>query len=300
MYTTIALFALTASVTTGNLATPTWQTDYRAAQAAVTVSGKPLAVFIANGTGWESVVTDGIDANTKKVLAEKFVCLFIDATTFEGRNLATAFQVGRGLVISDRTGTVQAYSVAGDLTKSELATVLTKYSDGTAVETTETVLRGSEIAYGGSCSTGKCYTGTCATGTCGSPVYFQGTVAPGTTAPAAPAAAAPVTAAPTAAPVYAAPTPCATGGCGTTTSCGSSRGCFSGFGCFRSKCGGSMPSCGTPCAAPAPAPVCHTSYAAPSCGGRSGCFGGFNKCGFGGGMKSCGTWGGGCSTGGCR
>ena len=309
MYTTIALFALTASVTTGNLApAPTWQTDYRTAQATVTSAGKPMAIFIANGTGWESVVKDGIDAGTKKVLAEKFVCLSVDASTVQGRSLAQAFQVGRGLVISDRTGTVQAYSIAGELTKAELTSALEKYSEAKAVETTETVLRGSEIAYGGSCSTGTCYTGTCTTGTCGSPVYFQGTVAPG--APGAPATAAPAPApAPaagtvvTGAPVYAAPAPyatggCATGGCGTASSCGSSRGCFSGFGCFRSKCGNSMPSCGTSYAAPAPS--CNTSYAAPSCGTRSSGFGGFSHCGgFGGGFKSCGT-GGGCSTGGCR
>jgi hypothetical protein len=285
MYTAIALFALTATVTTGNLnPAPTWQTDYRTAHAAVTTAGKPMAIFIANGTGWESIVKDGIDAGTKKVLAEKFVCLFVDASTAQGRGLAQAFQVGRGLVISDRTGTVQAYSMAGDLTKAELTTALTKYSDAKAVETTETILRGSEIAYGGACYTGTCYSGTCTTGTCGSPVYYQGTVAPGAPATAAPAPAAGTVV--TGAPVTAAPAPCATGGCGTPVHYGSARHCGSGgFGCFRSKCGGSMPSCGTPCAAPvyvAPA---------PSCGSRSSCFGGFSHGG---------GFGGGCSTGRCR
>src|SRR5215213_9637452 len=121
MYTTIALFALTASVTSGNLTpAPTWQTDYRTARATVASAGKPMAIFIANGNAWESIVKDGIDAGTKKILAEKFVCLFVDASTAEGRGLAQAFQVGRGLVISDRTGAAQAYSLAGDLTKAEL------------------------------------------------------------------------------------------------------------------------------------------------------------------------------------
>ena len=261
MYTTIALFALTASVTTGNLApAPTWQADYRTARTTVASASKPMAVFIANGSGWESIVKDGIDAGTKRVLAQKFVCLFVDASTAEGRGLAEAFQVGRGLVISDRTGTVQAYSLAGDLTKAELTTALEKYSTGTAVDTTETVLRGSELAYGGKCSTGTCYTGTsfagtCTTGTCGSTVAYQG-------APA-------VAPAPAAAPVtYAAPAGCATGSCGAPAAhCGSTG--QGGFGCFQSKCGGSMPSCGSR-------------------------FGGFGRCG--GGMK----WGGGCSTGGCR
>ena len=237
MYTTIALFALTASVTTGNLTpTPTWQADYRTAQATVASASKPMAIFIANGTGWESIVKDGIDAVTKRVLAEKFVCLFVDASTAQGRGVAEAFQVGRGLVISDRTGTVQAYSLAGDLTKAELATTLAKYSDGKAVETTETVLRGSEIVYGGratgNCSTGTCYTGTCATGTCGSPVYYQGT------APATAPAPAPV-----AAPVVAAPAPCPTGSCGTTTNCGSARKCGFGGG-TRSSCFGGFNKCG--------------------------------------------------------
>src|SRR5262245_24986771 len=104
MYTTMAFFALTASLSSGTLTpAPAWQTDYRAAQTQVTSAGKPMAIFIANGqAGWESVVKDGIDANTKRVLAEKFVCLYLDASTSQGRAVAQAFEVGRGLVISDR------------------------------------------------------------------------------------------------------------------------------------------------------------------------------------------------------
>lgn len=274
MYTTMAFFALTASITSGNLTpAPTWQTDYRTAQTHVASAGKPMAIFIATGNaGWESVLKDGIDAGTKRVLAEKFVCLFVDASTAPGRDLAEAFALTRGLVISDRTGTAQAYSLAGDLTKDELARTLDKYSDGKAVETTETVLRGTELAYGGSCASGKCSTGTCSTGTCAT-----------TTACATGTCGSPV--------MHMASAPCSTGHCGTQTATyGSSR--QGGFGCFKSKCGNTMPTCGTPCAAPAP---CATS----NCGTtRSGCFGGM-KGSFGGfGMKSCG--GSSCSSGGCR
>ena len=59
-----------------------------------------------------------------------------------GRALASSFEVAtRGLIISDRKGTAQAYSLSGALTKAELAQTLEKYADARTLQNTETVVR---------------------------------------------------------------------------------------------------------------------------------------------------------------
>src|SRR4051812_19470731 len=121
MYTALAFVALTL----GNLTTaPTFHSDYLAAKAQVATAGKPMAVFVSSGkAGWESVVREGgFDPAVTKILSEKFVCLYVDASTPTGKSLAAAFQVGdRGVVLSDRTGTKQAYSAAGAVSQTELS-----------------------------------------------------------------------------------------------------------------------------------------------------------------------------------
>jgi hypothetical protein len=128
MYTAMALVALT----TGNLTTnPAWLDDYSAAQAKVTVAGKPMAVFVGTGkAGWEAAVRDGFDPSVSNLLAEKFVCLYVDASTPKGKTLAANLQVGdRGIVLSDRTGKTQAYSAAGTISRAELNRALVAYAD---------------------------------------------------------------------------------------------------------------------------------------------------------------------------
>ena len=151
MYTLMAVVALTTSVSTATLSpNPTWLDDYNAARARVAVAGKPMAVFVGSGQeGRGSVVRDGaIDPVLNKFLADKFICLYVDTTTAAGRSLAGAFEVaGRGLVISDRKGTSQAYSLSGDLTKAELVRALEKYADaGPEARATETVIREAPAA----------------------------------------------------------------------------------------------------------------------------------------------------------
>jgi hypothetical protein len=89
------------------------------------------------------VVRDGaLDPELKRTLANKFVCLYVDTDTTAGRSLAGVFEVSKGLVISDRAGTSQAYSLSGDLTKDELSRTLAKYADpDREVRTTDTVIR---------------------------------------------------------------------------------------------------------------------------------------------------------------
>lgn len=145
MFTYMAVVALSAGISTANLSqNPQWM-EYGQAQQRVAVLKKPIAVFVGTGKeGWGSVVRDGaIDPAVKKLLAEKFVCVYVDTQTPAGKALADTFEVAaRGLIISDRAGVRQAYSLSGTLTKVELAQTLEKYSDAKVdVRTTETVVR---------------------------------------------------------------------------------------------------------------------------------------------------------------
>ena len=124
---------------------PTWLNDYATAQTRVSTVKKPMAVFVGSGKdGWGKVVRDGaLDPALNKLLANKFVCVYIDTDTAAGRSLAGAFEVAsKGLIVSDRAGTAQAFSLSGDLTKDELSLTLAKYADpDQKVGTTETVVR---------------------------------------------------------------------------------------------------------------------------------------------------------------
>jgi hypothetical protein len=146
IFTMMAAAALAAGLSPGTLSPePTWLNDYKAAQTRVVAVKKPMAVFVGSGKeGWAKVVREGtLDAELNKALAGKFVCLYVDTDTAAGRTLAGAFDMaGKGLIISDRAGTQQAFSLSGDLTRLELANTLTKYADpDREVHSTETVNR---------------------------------------------------------------------------------------------------------------------------------------------------------------
>jgi Protein of unknown function, DUF255 len=144
MFTYMAVVALTSSISTANIATaPNWFNDYATAARHVADVHKPMAVFVGSGKdGWGKVVREGaLDDAMKKLLAQKFVCVYVDRDTAAGRSLAGSFEVAsRGLIISDRAGTSQAFSLSGDLTGAELVRTLEKYAD-TDVRTTETLVR---------------------------------------------------------------------------------------------------------------------------------------------------------------
>jgi len=128
---------------------PTWLNDYTLAQLRVAAVQKPMAVFVGSGKdGWGKVVRDGVlDPDLKRTLANKFVCLYVDTDTAHGRSLAGAFEVAsKGLVISDRAGTTQAYSLSGDLTKDELSRTLATYAEpDREVRSTESVVRDAPV-----------------------------------------------------------------------------------------------------------------------------------------------------------
>jgi len=150
MYIMMTVIALASGITPGNLlGKPAWNDDYAQALKKVADLKKPMAVFVGSGKdGWGKVLQDGaIKPEVYKLLAAQFVCLYVDTDTVTGKAIAAQFQVAaRGLIISDRTGTSQAYSLSGSLSATELTETLTKYSEKDRdVQTTTTVVREAPV-----------------------------------------------------------------------------------------------------------------------------------------------------------
>jgi hypothetical protein len=122
---------------------PAWVTEYAKARQLGQSEEKPLAVFIGTGkSGWEQVTREGKFAKeVKQLLAQKYVCLYVNREDDAGKQLASAFEVadGPGLVISSRSGSVQAFRHEGNLENQSLESYLQRYAEPDRVTTqTET------------------------------------------------------------------------------------------------------------------------------------------------------------------
>jgi hypothetical protein len=145
MYTSVAILAL-AGFLVAPAPTPkpdlVWWRDYQIAQQRGVKEGKPLAVFVGAGQGgYHALAREGeLNDTVKEVLAEKYVCVYLDTTSTSQTELIKSLAVtkGKGLVLSDRTGSIQAYHHDGTLTEAELATQLQHFADP-AVEVNTTV-----------------------------------------------------------------------------------------------------------------------------------------------------------------
>jgi hypothetical protein len=134
MYTSVTVIALTGSLfASSGYESLAWQRDYAEARKVAQAEKKPLAVFIGSGAGGqEKVSRDGkIGPEVEKTLADSYVCLYVDASTAEGQKLAAAFgnTGGVGLVLSDRSGDVQAFSQQGDIAAADMSRVVKQFAD---------------------------------------------------------------------------------------------------------------------------------------------------------------------------
>ena len=141
MYTSILMLALSVTPSADPTA-PSWYTDYGTASRQSAAAKKPLAVILGTGeSGWEKLDREGrLTTEAKGLLSDKYVCVYVNTETPSGQRLAKAFEMpnGRGIVISDRTGDVQAFRHQGDLNNRDLVRYLERYSDpDRAVRTTE-------------------------------------------------------------------------------------------------------------------------------------------------------------------
>jgi hypothetical protein len=143
MNTTILTVVLTGMLLAGQNGTPTWQNDYSKAQEQAAGQKKPLVVVFGSGTdGWVKVIREAPTPDLTKLLADKFVCVYVDTATPAGRKLAQDFDISGnlGLVISDQVGTSQAFWHQGDMTNKNMVHYLEKYGDPRVpVRGTETV-----------------------------------------------------------------------------------------------------------------------------------------------------------------
>lgn len=145
MYTSVVLVALTSFLAHEELAPgrPAWLNDYSLASQRGLAQHKPIAVFIGAGdSGWQDVSKDGsLGTEASELLASQYVCVYLDTSKEEARQLAKAFAIadGVGMVLSDRSGKLQAFRHEGELDATELRNTLRRYADPDRVAaTTET------------------------------------------------------------------------------------------------------------------------------------------------------------------
>jgi hypothetical protein len=112
---------------------PGWVRDYRKARQLGKEEEKPLAVFICSGkAGWEQVSKDGrLAPAVKRLLTNHYVCVYVNTDEEAGRRLATALEIpeGPGVVISSRSGDLQAFRHEGHLSNEALANHLQRFAD---------------------------------------------------------------------------------------------------------------------------------------------------------------------------
>jgi hypothetical protein len=135
MYTSFGILALA-----GFLGVPVpsanrdvvWWRDYRVAQEKGVKEHKPLAVFVGSGQGgYHQLAREGrLNDTVRGVLAENYVCVFLDtkSPSQEGLIKALAISTGTGLILSDRNGDVQAFHHDGQLPEAELASQLQHFA----------------------------------------------------------------------------------------------------------------------------------------------------------------------------
>jgi hypothetical protein len=126
MYTCSLLLGLQMLIE--NAIAPVWYHDYGQAVGEARAAGKPLAVFISHGgNGPGNHSTEGkLGPEVRRVLAEFYVCLYLDGARPGHRELIVAFEGGESplLVLSDRSITYQALHHAGKIDNTQLAQVL--------------------------------------------------------------------------------------------------------------------------------------------------------------------------------
>src|SRR5262249_3587347 len=112
MYTSIVLIALAGSAA-GAEAIPEsvlWK-DYATARKIGGDETKPVAVFIGKGAeGWQERSRQGaLSREVVRLLRERYVCVYVDTATAEGKKLASAFEMDAGVVLSTPQGDHQAF-----------------------------------------------------------------------------------------------------------------------------------------------------------------------------------------------
>ena len=135
MYTSLLLFALSAYSAQPTIVAPgpKWFDDYSIAYQTGQKERKPLAVFVGKGPeGWDRLSREGrLGKEIEQILRSNYVCVYLDASKEKNQRLASSFDLAdsRGLILSDRTGSKQAFRAETKLSNDELARSLKKFAD---------------------------------------------------------------------------------------------------------------------------------------------------------------------------
>lgn len=146
MYTSFLTLVLTVQASTLG-AEIAWSQDYAQARQQSAAESKPMAVILGNG----QLPEDGLTKEVSDLLSTYYVCVYVDTTSPKGKELATAFGMTTGIVLSDRTGAFETYRQQGALT-NDLMPRLKIYSTGT-IRTTN--YRAASTTNTGAASTGS-------------------------------------------------------------------------------------------------------------------------------------------------
>src|SRR5471032_1665638 len=111
--TSLAALAVSGFLANANLDQPIWVTDYSKALTISAEQSKPIAVFITAGSSSQLLKDEGMGSESVKLLRHSFVAMHVDTSTVAGAEIAKTFELKEGLVISDRTGHLQALRHGG-------------------------------------------------------------------------------------------------------------------------------------------------------------------------------------------
>jgi hypothetical protein len=122
---------------------PAWLTDYAKAYRQAAAEQRPMALVFGKGAdGWRQLVGGGsLASEARQTLSKNYVPCYVDTLTPIGQAVAERFGMDGsvGIVLSDRTGGLQAFRHEGTLSADALEAYLTRYADpNRVVATTDT------------------------------------------------------------------------------------------------------------------------------------------------------------------
>jgi hypothetical protein len=129
MYIPLTCLFLAGSALLATSPTSVAQNNYSEGLALSRQSGRPLVVFVATSTTGERASMEGkLTPEARKILAEQYVYVVLDAKA--DRALIDAFGIHQenGFVISDRSLQLQAYIHHGAFDSDQLVRLLQQYS----------------------------------------------------------------------------------------------------------------------------------------------------------------------------
>ncbi len=139
MFTTSMTAAVIAGLfASGSLASqPDWTESYGKAMVQAGEKQRPVAVFLSAGELTKLTNGKVLASDALKSLKSNFIPVKVDTTTEEGKQLATAFGMTQGVVISDRSGKLVALRHEGEVTPEQVSEYLTKFEKVETVVNTE-------------------------------------------------------------------------------------------------------------------------------------------------------------------